>query len=73
MFITVTGGEDGDAPDVVAGVTSLVAALGFDPLVLDGGLDAGIRLEAGTPAFGAGVDLESLRGLTTPDATHPDR
>ncbi|WP_413759998.1 NADPH-dependent F420 reductase [Streptomyces sp. MMBL 11-3] len=53
----------GDAPDDLDIVSALVDRLGFDPLVI-GDLATGIRLEPGTPAFGADVEIDQLRALT---------
>ncbi|WP_036321002.1 NADPH-dependent F420 reductase [Microbacterium indicum] len=50
-----------DAHDVEA-AAGLVDALGFDPVVLPS-LRDGIRLEPGSPAFGADVPAAELRGL----------
>lgn len=52
----------GDDADDLVTVASLVDALGFD-LVMAGPLAEGVRLEPGTPPFGANVSAEELRAL----------
>ncbi|TXL85574.1 NADPH-dependent F420 reductase [Streptomyces sp. IB2014 016-6] len=52
----------GDAPQAVATVTALVDALGFDP-VEAGALAEGVRMEPGTPVFGANTPAPQLREL----------
>lgn len=53
----------GDVLEDVEIVEGLVDTLGFDPLTI-GDLAAGIRLEPGSPAFGADVGIDELRALT---------
>ena len=52
----------GDDPADVELVAGIVNALGFDPVVA-GPLAAGVRLEPGTPPFGANVGAAELRAM----------
>ncbi|WP_326597926.1 NADPH-dependent F420 reductase [Streptomyces sp. NBC_01803] len=54
----------GDSPGDLAVVSELIERLGFDSLTI-GDLAAGVRLEPGTPAFGANVGVDQLRTLTS--------
>jgi len=52
----------GDDPDDLTTIAGFVDALGFDP-VIAGPLAEGIRLEPGSPIFGADRDAATLRDL----------
>lgn len=52
----------GDSPADVDAVAAIVDVLGFEPVRI-GGLDEGIHLAPGTPAFGAKADAAHLESL----------
>lgn len=54
----------GDDPQDIEAVKKLVNNLGFDPLYI-GKLTEGSKLEAGTKAFGANVELNELKKLVS--------
>jgi predicted dinucleotide-binding enzyme len=56
--IAIAGDDDAD----VAAVASIVDDLGFDP-VIAGPLAEGVRMEPGSPVFGANVEADRLRVL----------
>jgi predicted dinucleotide-binding enzyme len=56
--IAIAGDDDAD----VAAAAAFVDALGFDP-VIAGPLTEGVRMEPGSPVFGANVQAERLREL----------
>lgn len=55
-------GIAGDDPADVTVVAQIVDALGFDPVVV-GSLAEGVRMEPGTPVFGANVGAAQLREM----------
>lgn len=59
-------GIAGDDPADVAAVAAIVDALGFDPVVV-GKLAEGVRMEPGTPVFGANVDSMRLEEMLDGD------
>ncbi|MEV6056981.1 NADPH-dependent F420 reductase [Streptomyces sp. NPDC052107] len=61
----------GDDPDGLATVARLVNSVGFDP-VMAGPLAEGVRLEPGTPPFGANVGAGELRAMLNrfPESDH---
>ncbi|MGI5191016.1 NADPH-dependent F420 reductase [Promicromonospora sp. CA-289599] len=59
-------GIAGDDTADVAAVAALVDLLGFDPVVV-GKLAEGVRMEPGTPAFGANVDSARLEEMLDGD------
>lgn len=59
-------GIAGDDQADVAAVAAIVDALGFDPVVV-GKLAEGVRMEPGTPVFGANVDSVRLEEMLDGD------
>jgi predicted dinucleotide-binding enzyme len=56
--IAIAGNNDDD----VESVSQLINDVGFDPVTI-GPLSVGIRIEPGSPVFGAHVDAEKLRDM----------